>query len=129
MTSNTQIQNFTIPESVKIIEGRAFCTMPIQEIVISDSVEYIGYEAFYSCWKLESVVIGYNIQEIQPEAFRYCSALRSVKFTNPDNIRLFGVTFAEGSLEDPEHIAKYFLNEQYSMRHWYSKDHPRYGDG
>lgn len=121
MTRNTKITNIIIPEGVKRIENRAFTTMPIKEILIPNSVEYIGYEAFYFS-SLEVVVIGSGIQEIQPYAFRYCDNLKSVSFRNPDNITLYGVTFKEGVLYNPEYVASLFLNEQYAMRHWFAKN-------
>lgn len=121
MTRNTKITNIVIPDGVKRIESRAFTTLPAKEIIIPDSVEYIGYEAFYFS-SLENVVIGVNIQEIQPYAFRYCDKLKSVTFKNPDNITLYGVTFKEGALNNPEYVASLFLNEQYAMRHWFAKN-------
>lgn len=120
MTRNTSIKSIDIPNSVKRIESRAFCTSQIKDLIIPDSVEYIGYEAFYFS-SIETVVIGKNIQEIQPYAFHYCDSLKSVKFTNPDNIYLFGVTFKEGFLENPENLPFYFLDEQYACRHWFAK--------
>ena len=121
MTRNTSIKSIDIPNRVKRIESRAFCTSQIKDLIIPDSVEYIGYEAFYFSG-IETVVIGKNIQEIQPYAFHYCDSLKSVKFTNPDNIYLFGVTFKEGFLEEnPEKLPFYFLDEQYACRHWFAK--------
>ena len=127
--SSSDFLEIDIPNTIVTIEARAFqYCQNIKKVNIPNSVEYIGYQAFWDCRKLEEVIIGNNIQEIQPEAFRYCDALRSVKFTNPDDIRLFGVTFKNGFLENPEGVAKYFTDEQFSCRHWYSKDHPLYGN-
>lgn len=120
MTRNSSIKSIDIPNSVKRIEFRAFCTSRIKNLIIPDSVEYIGYEAFYSS-SIETVIIGKNIQEIQPYAFHYCDSLKSVQFTNPDNIYLFGVTFKDGFLDDPTNLPFYFLNDQYACRHWFAK--------
>ncbi len=120
MTVNTSIKNINIPNNVKRIEYRAFCTSQIKDLNIPNSVEYIGYEAFYAS-TIETITIGNNIQEIQPFAFQYCNNLKSVKFTNPDNIYLYGVTFKDGFLENPENVPFYFLDEQYACRHWFAK--------
>lgn len=121
MTRNTKITSIIIPNSVKRIEANSFCTMPIKEITIPDSVEYIGYKAFDLCWKLENVTIGKNIQEIQPYAFSTCESLKSVTFQAPENITMYGVIFKEGALNDSEYVASLFLHEEHSMRHWFAK--------
>lgn len=119
MAINTSITSIDIPDYVKRIESQAFYATEIKDLVIPDSVEYIGYEAFGSSG-IETVVIGKEIQEIQPYAFHYCNALKSVKFTNPTNIYLFGVIFQDGFLENPENLPLYFLDEQYACRHWFA---------
>lgn len=120
MTRNSSIKSIVIPNSVKRIEYRAFCTSQIKDLVIPDSVEYIGYEAFYFS-NIETVIIGKNIKEIQPYAFRYCDSLKSVTFSNPSNIYMYGVIFDEGFLENPENIPPLFLDEEYACRHWFAK--------
>lgn len=57
----------------------------LTELVIPDSVEYIGYRAFYFCSALTSVTIGEGVTSIGDEAFALCGI---VNITMPDDVML-----------------------------------------
>lgn len=78
----------TIKSGTKTIADQAFYEGSMESIVIPDSVEIIGDEAFYKCSYLKSVTLGKNLKKIGDNAFYYCQKLESV--TTGDNITYIG---------------------------------------
>ena len=76
---NKKISTVTIPDSVKIIESRAFkfCN-DLTCVVIPDSVTTIERQAFSNCKNLTGVVIGKGVTSIEEGAFTGCSSLNSI---------------------------------------------------
>ena len=74
---------YKIKEGTYEISDRAFwaCDL-LKEIIIPDSVVYIGVSAFQNCINLKEVSIGNNVVSIGDEAFRCCDSLSSVKIPN-----------------------------------------------
>ncbi len=60
----------------------------VKEVVIGDSVESIGYLAFYGCSNLMSITIGSSVTSIGGEAFYGCSSLTSIVI--PDSVTSIG---------------------------------------
>ena len=52
------------------------------------SVRYIGYKAFYDCYKMTSVVIPDSVINIGDYAFEYCSSLTDISI--PDSVTTIG---------------------------------------
>ena len=77
-SDNGNITSITFSDSVEYIGYKAFYDTGIQSIVIPDSVAYIGEEAFYTCLKLKSVTIGNGVQYIGDYAFNCCIYLDSI---------------------------------------------------
>ncbi len=63
----------------------------IKEVVIPDSVVYIGEFAFDHCNKLEKITMGKNVTEIGKYAFAHCNHLERIEIPE-------GVTVIENSL-------------------------------
>lgn len=63
----------------------------IKEVVIPDSVVYIGEHAFDNCKNLEKVTIGKNVRDIGKYAFAYCNRLERIEIP-------YGVTILEDYL-------------------------------
>lgn len=80
----------TIPDTyngypVKSIDFNAFyrCT-ELTEVVIPDSVQFVGIQAFYGCTSLQSVRLSQNLTRIYASAFLGCSALTQINL--PDTL-------------------------------------------
>ena len=71
--------SFSIPNSVTIIYGGAFCGCSfISSVIIPNSVTKIGDATFSSCPSLLSITIPSNVTEIGERVFFNCSSLRSI---------------------------------------------------
>ena len=80
---------YTVPDSVTEIVGRAFCKCGILEnITIPDTVTEIGEYAFYNCTSLKSIAVPHGITSIAEYAFYKCTSLRSADI--PDSITEIG---------------------------------------
>lgn len=100
--NNNSLESISIPDSVTLIDGRAFqdcikltavtigsgvtsigriafsnCNR-LQSITIPDSVTSIGDTAFYSCTGLTAVIIGSGVTSIESNAFNNCWSLMSI---------------------------------------------------
>ncbi len=78
---NYELERARIPDGLKIIpesfldncEKMYECTMP-------NSVETIGYGAFWQCWSLKELILSTNLKTIEREGLYYCKGLNSIKF-------------------------------------------------
>ena len=75
--------SITIPESVKIIDNKAFYERKsLISVTIPSTVTSIGDDAFRYCRKLRSVTIPDSVTTIGDVAFWGCSSLTSIKIPN-----------------------------------------------
>lgn len=80
------MEHFTIPNSVTVLESYAFNTCSnLKEIIIPESVEKIGTSAFSDCDGLTSVTIPGKVTTIATYTFEFCSNLASVYL--PENLQ------------------------------------------
>ena len=68
----------------------------VSSVVIPDSVEVVGEEAFYDCSGLEELRLGAGIKKIENGAFGACGSLKSVVI--PDSVEVVG----EGAFKNRE---------------------------
>ena len=66
----------------------------LEEIVIPDSVKYIGEYAFSSCTKLKKVTLPEELKEIKEYTFCWCKSLQEVVF--PRDLKVVGMESFEG---------------------------------
>ena len=70
-----------IPKNVNSIYTMAFVGSGIQEIVIPQNVETIGWNAFENCQQLETVRMEPGVKHIKSEAFKDCGRLKTVELS------------------------------------------------
>ena len=90
----SNINEVILSDSVSFIGNYAFYNcVNLSRINISDSVTQIGYDAFKNCSSLKSIEIPNSVSVIGSSAFENCVNLESIKL--PDNlIRLHSFVFA-----------------------------------
>ncbi len=69
-----------IEEGTRVIPGCAFYNSGINEIVLPDSIEYIGSGAFDSCKNLTQITLPKNLKELTSSVFANCYKLKEVTF-------------------------------------------------
>ena len=85
-----------IPKSVKKISSNAFdmCS-GVDELILSDGVEYLGYCCFRLCLKFKKITIPSSLMNIGDYAFHRCENIEIVKISegfNCDNLNLSAST-------------------------------------
>lgn len=86
---NIELERARIPEGLKMIpesfldgcEKMYECTMP-------NSVETIGYGAFWQCASLKELILSPNLKSIEKEGLYYCKGLNSIRF--PATLEILG---------------------------------------
>lgn len=66
---------FVIEEGTKFIHSRAFTNCDVRELVLPNSVVFIGELAYSGCGNLTSVVLGTGVLHIGSSAFKDCDDL------------------------------------------------------
>ncbi len=88
-SSNVNLKNITLPNSLKSIEESAFYNCPgLTTVIIPSNVTYIGLRAFYGCSGLTKVIIPSNVTCIDQWAFAHCDGLEEVSF--PQDLQEIG---------------------------------------
>lgn len=75
---------FKLGDGIKQIGKEAFERCNVKDLVIPDSVEFIGERAFCGIDTLESIVLPRNLKTIEPSVFSWCSKLKSIVI--PDGV-------------------------------------------
>lgn len=83
----SNLQNFSMPQSVKKIGTMCFSDTAISSITIPEGVTIIEEDTFSGCKNLHSIVLPESITEIHYGAF-YDSGLESIRI--PHNVRVVG---------------------------------------
>ena len=100
------LKSITLPNSIETIGVKAFYGTPLTQIVIPDSVTYIGAGAFENCKNLESVKLSKNTKHIDISAFAD-TAITSIEIPNSINYieaKAFRNTRLSGKLVIPDSI-------------------------
>ena len=74
------VESVVIPESVEVIGREAFFSCPNLKSVVIEGTTTIEARAFFGCAKLESVTIGAEVKSIGTDAFAYCYKLTTVYY-------------------------------------------------
>ena len=83
MPANSEVEHYSIPDSIVEICGNAFegCHS-LKSIELTDNVIKIGSGAFHDCISLQSIEIPNSIIELGSSAFENCSALQEIEIPN-----------------------------------------------
>lgn len=80
--------SFEVPEHVSYIQPGAFHYSTLQQIIMTDNVQWIGSMAFSASKSLETVVLSNSITEIGEGLFSDCESLKSIDI--PDSVTSIG---------------------------------------
>ncbi len=116
--NNSKFSSVTLPDSLKIIRGKAFynCTGLTGDLIIPDNVTYIGESAFYGCYNMKGTLkLSEDLVTIGQYAFsRSSSNNTNMGFSGslviPNKVKTIGhyafnyCTNLKGSLDLPESL-------------------------
>lgn len=83
----TNIRFFISPDTSGYTE-KAFYYCPLQTVILPKNLKEIGKEAFWNCFKMESINLPEGLQIIGDKAFQNCSKLGSI--TLPSSLETIG---------------------------------------
>lgn len=87
--ADNELQTLTPENGCTVIAGRAFLSCDtITELVMPDTLQFIGEAAFSSCTNLTSITFSPNTKHIEQQAFSGCESLQSV--TLPKSLSFLG---------------------------------------
>lgn len=82
-SKNNNIDKYTVPDTVKLIESNAFCgNQYLKELTVPGNVKTIDQYAFFECERLEKLNITGSVNIIDQCAFKNCTALVSAEFND-----------------------------------------------
>ena len=93
--------------SIKSISGTAYSSGNLTSLLLPQSLQYIGDDAFKHCSQITNLVLNDGLESIGSEAFAYCSKLEQVRI--PESVVEMGVNPFAGC----ENLSK-FLGEHTS---------------
>lgn len=73
----------------------SFCETALTDVVLPETIDTIGCNAFYACWDLRSIELPQHLTTIDYRAFQYCRNLTSIHL--PESLTLLGNCAFEGS--------------------------------
>ena len=94
-TKNSELTEFTVHKDTKFIADGAFFLngVSIETIHLSNSVKYIGYDAFRNCVALKNINIPDSIEYIGANAFANCQTLENIIL--PDSLDYVGAIMSD----------------------------------
>lgn len=82
------VKTLTVPAGVKCIGNYAFAGLPLQRVILPDSVTTIGKGAFRCCSSLREVYLPDSVTKVDEITFERCTALATIRL--PANLRSIG---------------------------------------
>ena len=97
----------------------------LTNIILPNTVTYIGDRAFYSCYNLESIIIPDSVTSIGESAFGYCYKLTSVTFADTTSTWYYTSRsdYTDGTAIDVTDAATNATNltETWKSQYWYKE--------
>lgn len=79
-----RLKEIALPEGLELIAGEAFSSTGLMQVVIPNTVTYIGGHAFYNCEKLETISLSSEIESLEEGVLMNCKMLSSIVI--PDKV-------------------------------------------
>lgn len=117
--SDSTIEAVVLPDSLEYIGEDAFSGTNLTELVIPDSVKVIGDGAFNWCGELASLTLGSGLTSIGSYAFGNCYLFSSV--TIPSGVTYIGA----GAFEETSSLQAVFFEQRSG---WTISQEPEYGN-
>ena len=78
--ASTKTKTFSLPKAIKTISGKAFerTSLDLFDCSANNQLENIDYHAFYACQKLKEVILPESLKYIGSECFRDCHHLEKI---------------------------------------------------
>ena len=78
--ASTKTKTFSLPKAIKTIGGKAFerTSLDLFDCSANNQLENIDYHAFYACQKLKEVILPESLKYIGSECFRDCHHLEKI---------------------------------------------------
>ena len=95
-------ERLVIKEGIYSISNYAFSGLGVKNIVLPESLNYIGKYAFSNCWGLTTFTVPEQLYSIGEGAFSGTTSLTSINFNNNTNIELSDYVFAKTNIEEIE---------------------------
>lgn len=95
------------PSSLKVIRGKPFGNVKVDELILNEGLEYISSNAFYN-QKAKSVVIPSTLEKIDIGTFNF-EEIRDLKFTNFKNSRILSELLYSDSPDYKALVGKMFF--------------------
>lgn len=89
----TNLKNVTLDSGMEEVPKGLFYSpdgIGLEEIVIPDSVKWIGYSAFYGCTNLKKVTLSKKLEDIDAEAFQNCKNMKLSERDLPKTLKTIG---------------------------------------
>lgn len=89
-----QLKEINLNNTLKTIGSEAFAGSGVTSVIIPDSVQEIGWEAFSNCHAIEKISIGRGAQVIPVRIFQNCEKLKEI--TLPESVETIDSTAFRG---------------------------------
>lgn len=112
----SNLAEITLPSTIRELKFRCFENCKFSNIILPNSLETIGYDAFSHCENLSSIVLPPNLKTIDTFAFIGCKNLQEVFFLSPTPPSIGAGAFrdANSSLEQyVPSVSKYGFGKEY----------------
>ena len=110
------VSSFTFGPNVEVIPQALCALLPIEQVVIPESVVTIEADAFYGCENLSSITVPSNVTTIEDYAFSNCYTLDSIRILNADAQIDEAVLYGCESLRYIEAPASVLYNELWTSQ-------------
>lgn len=94
-----EAENLVLPseyngKKIVSVYDETYYESTMKNLIISDSIEYIGWHSFFWCEQLEEISFGKNLKKIGYSAFADCNSLKEIEFN--ENLKCLDTSSFQG---------------------------------